>query len=160
MAVRASRTSSSLNGLMIAITIFMGLSPRLGPVQTDRAFSTEIHHAEKVTTRAQPGPIESNAVPDRRKLLTVYESGPFRPLREERQAAPFGRAQSEGRPAQTLSMPDFGHHPAQRQGRRMFQRKWNFYCNASPCCEISRPSSSCCSDTRSGTNALTSLSST
>jgi hypothetical protein len=33
MAVRASRTSSSLNGLMIAITIFMGLGPRLGPVE-------------------------------------------------------------------------------------------------------------------------------
>src|SRR5712671_2151958 len=56
--------------------------PRLGPVQTDRAFSTEVHHAEKFTTRAQPGPLESNAVPDRRNSLTVYESGPFRPLRE------------------------------------------------------------------------------
>jgi hypothetical protein len=30
--VSASRTSSSLNGLMIAITIFMGLDPRLDPV--------------------------------------------------------------------------------------------------------------------------------
>src|SRR3981189_1242910 len=112
MAVRASRTSSSLNGLMIAITIFMGLNPRLGPVQTDRAFSTEVHHAEKFTTRAQPRPIESNAVPDRRNSLTVYESGPFRPLREETQSAPFGRAQSKGRPAQTVSTPDSGHNPA------------------------------------------------
>src|SRR5437667_12693419 len=83
MAVRASRTSSSLNGLMIAITIFMGLNPRLGPVQTDRAFSTEVHHAEKFTTRPQPCPLESNAVPERRHSLTAYESGPFLPLREQ-----------------------------------------------------------------------------
>src|SRR3954454_13457249 len=98
MAVRASRTSSSLNGLMIAITIFMGLIPRLGPVQTDRTFSTEVHHAEKVTTRAQPCPIESNAVPDRRHSLTVYESGPFRPMREGTRTAPFRRAQGMGSP--------------------------------------------------------------
>src|SRR5258708_26834273 len=99
MAVRASRTSSSLNGLMIAITIFMGLNPRLGPVQTDRAFSTEVHHAEKFTTRAQPGPIESNAVPDRWNSLTDYESGPFRALREKVPPALFGRAQSVITPA-------------------------------------------------------------
>src|ERR1700758_4945210 len=63
MAVKASRTSSSLNGLMIAITIFMGLVPRLDSVKEHRAVPTEIHHAEKVTTRAQPKAIESNAVP-------------------------------------------------------------------------------------------------
>src|SRR5215216_5936749 len=102
MAVRASRTSSSLNGLMIAITIFMGICPRLGPVHTDRAFSTEVHHAEMFTTRAQSGPLESNAVPDRSRSLTVYESGSFRPLRELHVPAPFGRAQSVVRNAQIV----------------------------------------------------------
>src|SRR3979490_888972 len=48
MAVRASRTSSSLNGLMIAITIFMGPIPAWARSRHDRAFSTEVHHAEKV----------------------------------------------------------------------------------------------------------------
>jgi hypothetical protein len=48
---------------MIAITIFMGLNPPLGLGMEDRAISTEIHHAEKTTTRAQPEPVESNAVP-------------------------------------------------------------------------------------------------
>src|ERR1700693_1775185 len=60
MAVRASRTSSSWNGLMIAITIFMGPIPAWARSRRDRAFSTEVHHAEKVTTRAQPAPIESD----------------------------------------------------------------------------------------------------
>src|SRR3954469_10339364 len=32
------------------------------------------------------------------------------------------------------------------------------YCSASPCCEISSPSSSCCCETRNGTKAPTSLS--
>src|SRR3954452_4003378 len=76
---------------------FHGSYPRLGPVQTDRAFSTEVHHAEMFTTRAQPGPLESNAVPDRHHSLTVYESGPFRPLRELHVPAPFRRAQSVAR---------------------------------------------------------------
>src|ERR1700761_7876084 len=47
MAVRASRTSSSLNGLIIAITIFMGPIPAWARSRHDRAFSTEVHHAEK-----------------------------------------------------------------------------------------------------------------
>src|ERR1700676_4471527 len=100
MAVRASRTSSSLNGLMIAITIFMGPIPAWARSRHDRAFlSTEVHHAEKFTTRAQPGPIESNAVPDRRNSLTQYESGPFRALREKARPALFRRAQSIATPA-------------------------------------------------------------
>src|SRR3981081_118703 len=99
MAVRASRTSSILNGLMIAITIFMGLIPAWARSRRDRAFSTEVHHAEKITTRAQPPPIESNAVPDRRHPLTDYERGPFRALRENPQPALFGRAQSLITPA-------------------------------------------------------------
>src|SRR5438046_10293937 len=82
MAVKASRTSSSLNGLMIAITIFMGPIPAWARARRDRAFSTEIHHAEKFTTRAQPAPRESNAVPDRTCSLTDYERGPFRALPE------------------------------------------------------------------------------
>src|SRR6266545_4280063 len=117
MAVRASRTSSSLNGLMIAITIFMGLGPRLGPGRTDRAFSTEVHHAEMFTTRAQPGPLESNAVPDRDHSLTDYESGPFRPLRELHVPAPFGRAQSVVRLAQTIGRSDRCHKSCPAAGQ-------------------------------------------
>jgi hypothetical protein len=143
--------------LMIAITIFMGLGPRLGPVQAVRAFSTEVHHAEMFTTRAQPGPLESNAVPDRSQSLTDYECGSFRPLRELHLPAPFRRAQSVIRPAQIMSRPDQGHNPAQPQGTKMVTR-WAAYCSASPCCEMSRPSSSCCIDTRSGANMPTSLS--
>jgi len=41
----------------------MGLVPRLDPVKKHRAIPTEIHHAEKVTTRGQPKAVESNAVP-------------------------------------------------------------------------------------------------
>src|SRR5580693_10197378 len=99
MAVRASRTSSSLNGLMIAITIFMGLVPAWVRSRHDRTFSTEVHHAEKFATRAQPASVESNAVPDRPHSLTDYERGPFRALSESVQPAPFGRAQCLIRPA-------------------------------------------------------------
>src|SRR4051812_2159367 len=77
---------------------FHGSCSPLGPGQTDQAFSTECRHAEKFTTRAQPCPVESNAVPDRRNSLTVYESGPFRPWREGTRPALFGRAQGMGRP--------------------------------------------------------------
>src|SRR3954463_4368862 len=94
MAVRASRTSSSLNGLMIAITIFMGPIPAWARPRHDRAFSTEVHHAERFTTRAQPEPIESNAVPDAGISLTVYERGRFPASREMLAPAIFGRAQS------------------------------------------------------------------
>src|ERR1700742_3713446 len=93
MAVRASRTSSSLNGLMIAITIFMGPIPAWARPKKDRAFSTEVHHAE-FTTRAQPSPVESNAVPDRPGSLTDYERGGFRALPNQGTTALFGRAQS------------------------------------------------------------------
>src|ERR1700754_111427 len=110
MAVRASRTSSSLNGLMIAITIFMGPIPAWARSRHDRAFSTEVHHAEKFTTRAQPGPLESNAVPDRRNSLTVYESAPFRALREKASPALFRRAQCIVRHAQIMSTPDCDHN--------------------------------------------------
>src|SRR5947199_7083230 len=118
MAVRASRTSSSLNGLMIAITIFMGPIPAWARLRHGRTFSTEDHHAEKeFTTRAQPCPIESNAVPDRRNSLTVYESGPFRPLREGTRPALFRRAQAVGRCGQNVGTTDSRHNPAQRSGR-------------------------------------------
>src|SRR5512133_2009877 len=103
MAVRASRTSSSLNGLMIAITIFMGPIPAWAQARRDRAFSTEVHHAE-FTTRAQPAPLESNAVPDRPRSLTDYERGPFRAFREWSGPALFGRAQSLIMPAQNKGM--------------------------------------------------------
>src|SRR5215213_5561168 len=97
---------------------FHGSYPRLGPVQTDRAFSTEVHHAEMFTTRAQPAPIESNAVPDRSRSLTDYESGSFRPLRELHVPAPIRRAQSVVRSAQTVGRPDRRHTPAQPPGRK------------------------------------------
>src|ERR1700760_3857577 len=104
MAVRASRTSSSLNGLIIAITIFMGPIPAWARSSPDRAFSTEVHHAEKFTTRAQPGPIESNAVPDRRHSLTDYERGPFQAFLDSPRPALFGRAQNIITYAQNITM--------------------------------------------------------
>src|SRR5216684_1631877 len=118
MAVRASRTSSSLNGLMIAITIFMGPIPAWAQARRDRAFSTEFHHADKFTTRAQPAPIESNAVPDRSCSLTDYERGPFRALPESAGPVLFGRAQSLAMPAQNEGMTDSRHNSAHSQGRK------------------------------------------
>src|SRR5205814_10576518 len=94
MAVNASRTSSSLNGLMIAITIFMCPIPAWARSRGDRALSTEGHHAEKFTTRAQPAAIESNALPDGAHSLTDYERGPCCALGESALAALFGRAYS------------------------------------------------------------------
>jgi hypothetical protein len=47
---------------MIAITIFMGPIPAWARFGRDRAFSTEVHHAERereramFTTRSQPDP--------------------------------------------------------------------------------------------------------
>src|ERR1700739_233193 len=98
MAVRASRTSSSLNGLMIAITIFMGPIPAWARSRRYRAFSTEVHHAEKFATRAPPDFLDSNAWPDRRHCLTVYERGSFGALPGSSQDAPYD-------PAQKLAMP-------------------------------------------------------
>src|ERR1700761_8987418 len=103
MAVRASRTSSSLNGLIIAITIFMSPIPAWARSRRDRACRLRFTTRREFTTRAQPGPLESNAVPDRGISLTDYESGCFRALREELQTAPFGRAQSLAMPAQNVS---------------------------------------------------------
>src|SRR3954451_24521294 len=118
MAVRASRTSSSLNGLMIAITIFMGPIPAWARSRADRAFSTEVHHAERFTTRAQPEPIESNAVPDGGISLTFYERGRFRGSREMLAPAIFGRAQSLIRPDQKIGMIGSRHNPAHAEGSR------------------------------------------
>src|ERR1700733_2667265 len=117
MAVRASQTSSSLNGLMIAITIFMGPIPAWARSRHDRAFSTEVHHAEKFTPRAQPAPIESNAVPDGGNSLTVYERGRFRGLREMLAPAIFGRAQSLIRPDQNIGMTGSRHNRAYGESR-------------------------------------------
>src|SRR5467141_4032430 len=118
MAVRASRTSSSLNGFMIAITIFMGPIPAWARSRHDRAFSTEVHHAEKFTTRAQPAPRESNAVPDRPYSLTDYERGPFRAFPESPGPALFGRAQSLVMSAQNEGMTDSRHNRAHSAGRK------------------------------------------
>src|SRR5712671_1431242 len=118
MAVKASRTSSSLNGLMIAITIFMGPIPAWAQAGRDRAFSTEVHHAEKFTTRAQPAPVESNAVPDRSSSLTDYERGPFRVFPESPRPALFGRAQSLVISAQNEGTTDSGHNRAHGEGRK------------------------------------------
>src|SRR3954469_2463675 len=118
MAVKASRTSSSLNGLMIAITIFMGTIPAWARARRGRAFSTEVHHAEKFAARAQPTPIESNAVPDRPCPLTDYERGPFWALSELARPALFGRAQSLVRPAQNAGMTASRHNRAHGEGKR------------------------------------------
>src|SRR5439155_21958350 len=125
MAVKASRTSSSLNGLMIAITIFMGPIPAWARARRDRAFSTEIHHAEKFTTRAQPAPRESNAVPDRPCSLTDYERGPFRAFPESPRPALFGRAQSLIISAQNEGTTGLRHNRAYRTGRKTVFRWGN-----------------------------------
>src|SRR6266576_1168032 len=138
MAVKASRTSSSLNGLMIAITIFMGPIPGRARARRDRAFSTEVHHAEKFTTRAQPAPRESNAVPDRPCSLTDYERGPFRAFPQSPRPALFGRAQSLIIPAQNEGTTGSRHNLAYRTGRKTVFR-WEIQCKASPRCEISMP---------------------
>src|SRR4051794_21932140 len=122
MAVRASRTSSSLNGLMIAITIFMGPIPAWARSRHDRAFSTEVHHAEKFTTRAQPAPIESNAVPDGANSLTGYERGRFHAQGEMLAPAIFGRAQSLTKPDQKIGMTGSRHNRAYDEGRRKVLR--------------------------------------
>src|SRR5437868_11309706 len=69
---------------------FHGSYPRLGP--SFRAIWTDVTTRRGFTTRAQPGPVESNAVPERRHSLTVYESGPFRLSRTHAGSALFGRA--------------------------------------------------------------------
>src|SRR5260370_2755604 len=79
---------------------FHGSYPRLGPVQTrPGVLSTEVHHAEKFTTRAQPRRIESNAVPDRSGSLPAYERGPFRALPQSAPPPLFCRTQSPVMPA-------------------------------------------------------------
>src|SRR4051794_39539527 len=121
MAVRASRTSSSLNGLMIAITIFMGPIPAWARSRHDRAFLTEVHHAERFTTRAQPGSVESNAVPDGPNSLTVYERGRFRAAWEMLAPAIFGRAQPLLRHAHKLGMPGSRHNRAHVESKRVLR---------------------------------------
>jgi len=93
----------------------MGPIPAWARARRDRAFSTEVHHAEKFTTRAQPIPIESNAVPDRAHSLTDYERAPFRALRKTTAPALFGRAQSLITPAQNVGMTDCRHNYAHRE---------------------------------------------
>src|SRR5512141_3434795 len=109
MAVRASRTSSSLNGLMIAITIFMGPIPAWARSRHDRAYRLRFTTRREFTTRAQPGPLESNAVPDRSGSLTDYEGAPFRAWRESLPPALFGRAQNVIMPVQNTGMSGPGH---------------------------------------------------
>src|ERR1700742_1950076 len=117
MAVRASRTSSSLNGLMIAITIFMGPIPAWARSRRDRAYRLRFTTRREITTRAQPGPLESNAVPDRANSLTDYERGCFRALPDQVETALFGRAQSLAMPAQNLSRTGRRHNAAHGKGR-------------------------------------------
>src|SRR5260221_11926045 len=99
MGVKASGTFPAWNGLMLALTILWVLSPLAPrPDATGRSrlrFTTR----RKFTTRAQPAPVESNAVPDRSSSLTDYERGPFRALPEGVPPALFGRAQSLITPA-------------------------------------------------------------
>src|ERR1700752_755522 len=102
MAVRASRTSSSLNGLIIAITIFMGPIPAWARSGRGRAFLDWFATREKFTTRAQPRPLESNAVPDRACCLTDYENGCFRVRRVLYCSALLRRAQCVTTPDQNV----------------------------------------------------------
>jgi hypothetical protein len=96
----------------------MGPIPAWARSRHDRAFSTEVHHAEKFTTRAQPDPIESNAVPDQRRCLTVYERGSFGVLSDSSQHAPFGRAQKLITNDQNIGKTESGHNFAQPEGRK------------------------------------------
>src|SRR3954471_23327879 len=118
MAVRASRTSSSLNGLIIAITIFMGPIPAWARSGRGRAFLDWFATREKFTTRAQPGPLESNAVPDGADCLTGYESGCFRAFRVPLGSALLGRAQDVTMPAQNEGTTARRHKVAHVSGRR------------------------------------------
>src|SRR5580698_4060581 len=118
MAVRASRTSSSLNGLIIAIIIFTSPIPAWARSRRDRACRLRFTTRREFTTRAQPGPLESNAVPDRGISLTDYERGPFRALRERAQTALFGRAQSLAMPAQNVSRAGGRRYAAHGKGRK------------------------------------------
>src|SRR5579872_3590367 len=101
---------------MIAITIFMGTIPAWARFSGDRAFSTEVHHAEKVTTRAQPQRLESNAVPDHPHSLTDYERGPFRGLRHAPETLLLGRAQTMSIADQKISRPASRHNRAHDKG--------------------------------------------
>ena len=118
MAVRASRTSSSLNGLMIAITIFMGPIPAWARFRQTGRSRLRFTTRRKFTTRAQPAPIESNAVPDRPHSLTDYERGPFRGLLNSDAPALFGRAQNLVTPDQLTGKTGSRHNLAHREGRR------------------------------------------
>src|SRR5689334_10085192 len=78
MAVKASRTSSSLNGLMIAITIFMGPIPAgldPDPIERSRLKFTTQRYSRR---GAQPVRLESNAVPEDRAGLTNDQICGFR----------------------------------------------------------------------------------
>src|SRR5438105_56745 len=57
-----------------------------------RAVWTDVPTRRSFTTRAQPRPVESNAVPERRHSLTVYESGRFRSSAAHAESALFRRA--------------------------------------------------------------------
>src|SRR5881227_1010865 len=64
IAVRASRTSSSLKGLIMAMTIFMNLNPRLGPVPAaqDEAIPT-LGMAARRSPASYAGVCESSLMP-------------------------------------------------------------------------------------------------
>src|SRR6476620_11058616 len=82
-----------------------------GPDATGRSrlrFTTR----REITQRAQPAPLESNAVPDRPQPLTDYERGAFCALRESASGAPFRRAQSLVTIAQNLGATGSRHNPA------------------------------------------------
>ena len=95
----------------------MGPIPACARAQHGRAISTEVHHAEKFTTRAQPVPIESNAVPDRWNFLTVYERPAFRVFDHTGEGAPFGRAHELGTSRQKIGMTGYRHISAYEAGR-------------------------------------------
>src|ERR1700676_3978971 len=107
-----------------------------------RAISTEVHHAEKVHYAGTADLIESNAVPDRRYSLTVYESVPFRGSVGSAPPALLGPAQNLIRSIQKRGKTDSRHIRAYRAGRPTV-----FRCpkerpvdrSAPPRCVMSRP---------------------
>src|SRR5664279_1785551 len=64
MEVKASRTSSSLKGLIMAMTIFMEFDPRLSPFYVHAVRAVSLSRAPEACFAGMAGQIESNAVPN------------------------------------------------------------------------------------------------
>jgi len=80
----------------------MDIHPRLGSIQAWPSISTEVHHAERLTARAQPVQVESNAVPEPRRGPTGREGGAFGRLACSAGTGCFRHAQTWGTAAHWL----------------------------------------------------------